>query len=341
MKKTVALIYGGEGREHEISERSAKNLYAFIDRERFEVVPIFISQTGDWYIRNNLDGDFIETFPVRYKGKSGFLLFGEVMRVDAAIPILHGDFGEDGKVQGALDVAHIPYVGCGAMAGAICSDKILTKSIADYLSIPTVKWLAFTGDTSAVEAREQAEKKLSYPMFIKPSGLGSSIGAQAVNTPSEFISAFMAAAEAHDSRVLVEELADILYEQECAYLSYEKRVILSPSGRIDCNGRFYDFDLKYSTNRTANAASGILPDEKTADDMRRWARLISDFIGIRHIARIDFFITSDKGVFFNEINTMPGLTDSSLYPLMCEDMGLKKGEFINLVLEDLLYDRHI
>ena len=339
MKKNLALIFGGEGREHEISVKSAKNLYAQIDREKYDVIPIFVSKTGDWYIKTAIDGEFISSYPVRYNGKSGFLLDSDVMQVDGAILILHGDFGEDGRVQGALDTAHIRYIGCGVGAGAVASDKILTKACADALGVKTAKWVAFTDICSPTEAKAIAEEKLSYPMIIKPSGLGSSIGISRIYTPAEFISAFLHASSAYGTRVLIEELIDVDYEVECAYLSIKSKAILSPCGRIS-GGGFYDFDSKYNKSEQ-NTATIEMPDKEIEEKITDAARRICDFIGVHQMARIDFLVSRDGEVYFNEINTIPGMTDSSLYPRICESMGLRRGEFINLLIDELIDDRGI
>ena len=275
---------------------------------------------------------------MRYKEKSGFLLDTEVMQVDGAILLLHGDFGEDGRVQGALDTAHIRYIGCGVGAGAVASDKILTKACADSLGIKTAGWVAFTGTHSPKEAKAIAEEKLTYPMIIKPSGLGSSIGIHRVYSPAEFISSFAQASSAYDGRVLIEELIDILYEVECAYLSIKGRVFLSPSGRIS-GGGFYDFDSKYNKNEPETATIRM-PDKEIEEKITDAARRLCDFIGVRQMARIDFLVSKSGEVYFNEINTIPGMTRSSLYPLMCEDMGLGR-EFINLLIDELIDDRGI
>lgn len=351
MKKRIALIFGGEGKEHRISEISAANLSKHIDESLYEVLFIGITCGGDWYIYKGLrdkinEGSWIEdkdllipTYPVKIKGLSGFITKDEIIPVCCAVPCLHGDFGEDGIVQGALTSAHISYIGQSVCASAITSDKIYTKLTAEHLGIPTAKWTLETSANTA-EARAHAEKKLSYPMFIKPSSLGSSYGAAPVFSPNDFDAAYKEARRL-DERVLIEELIPFEYELECALFD-DGGQRLSPGGRILSNGEFYDYNSKYGKDRAPliEAYSGNDAEvEKRASD---YAKTLSDFIGLKYLSRIDFFVTRDKRVYFNEINTFPGMTETSLYPKLTEDMGLEKGSFINLLIRKVCcYDRSI
>ena len=351
MKKRIALIFGGEGKEHRISEISAANLSKHIDESLYEVLFIGITCGGDWYIYKGLrdkinEGSWIEdkdllipTYPVKIKGLSGFITKDEIIPVCCAVPCLHGDFGEDGIVQGALTSAHIPYIGQSVCASAITSDKIYTKLVAEYLEIPTAKWTLET-IAGADEARVRAEKKLLYPMFIKPASLGSSYGAAPVFSPNDFDAVYKEARRL-DERVLIEELIPFEYELECALFD-DGGQRLSPGGRILSNGEFYDYNSKYGNDRAplTEAYSGNDAEvEKRASD---YAKMLSDFIGLKYLSRIDFFVTRDKRIYFNEINTFPGMTETSLYPKLTEDMGLEKGSFINLLIQKVCsYDRRI
>jgi D-alanine-D-alanine ligase len=265
-------------------------------------------------------------------GRSGFLAGGDILSVDCAIPCLHGDFGEDGVVQGALTAAHIRYVGQDVYASALTSDKSYSKLAATRLGIPTAKWVVSDGEDFQI-AKLNAEKHLSYPLFIKPARLGSSCGAMPVPTPNDFEHAYSYAAS-FDKRVLIEELVNFDYEVECALFDNGKRKI-SAGGRILSGGKFYDFDSKYNakSSPSTEAKSGAFPEiEKT---ISAYTNALADFMGIKHISRFDFFVTRDREIFFNEINAFPGMTATSLYPRLTEDMGFSKGEFINLIIESV------
>lgn len=351
MKKRIALIFGGEGKEHGISEISAANLSELIDEALYDVLLVGISRSGDWYIYNGArdkikDGSWIgdkslliPTYPVKMNGLSGFITADGIIRVCCAIPCLHGDFGEDGIVQGALTCAHIDYIGQSVCASAVTGDKIYTKLAAERLGIPTAKWTLETS-ADAAKARARAEESLSYPMFIKPASLGSSYGAAPVFSSDDFDAAYKEA-RALSERVLIEELVSFEYELECALFDDGKR-LLSPGGRILSNGEFYDYSSKYGNERAPLIEAYSGKDAEIEKQISDYAERLSDFIGLRHLSRIDFFVTGDKRIYFNEINTFPGMTESSLYPRLTEDMGLKKGSFINLLIEKVCsYDRRV
>lgn len=314
MKKTVALIYGGEGKERGVSKRSAEAVYSLIDKEKYDVLPIFISEIGGWFIAGSdpfgkmPTASASPTYPVRLLGRSGFLSGKDIIGVDIAIPMLHGDLGEDGAIQGALESAHIKYVGSGTVASAVCIDKYLTKLVATSLGIRCAKGVLFDGDTTE-HAAYIAERDIGYPMFIKPTSLGSSIGAARVDTREDFYKAY-ARARCY-GRVLAEELLPVKYEIECAYFSDGDIEVLNPRGIICTGGETYDFDKKYRTNNTAKILDALPECHGEITDA---ARRLCHAIGVRHIGRVDFILTDDERVYFNEINTIPGATKTSLYP---------------------------
>ena len=335
MKISVALIFGGEGCERDVSVRSAKNIYKMIDKERFSVLPIYISENGNWYAQREMpDGEIpldIPTFPIRIDGRSGFLVKGHVGTVSVALPILHGEYGEDGVIQGALEAAHIPYVGCDVISSALAIDKAYTKAVATTLGIPTAGWICSDGRTAS-EIKALAEEKLGYPMFIKPARRGSSIGASRVDTPADFYPAYDAA-EIH-GRVIIEECISVKYEVECGFLSLGGKTLINPGGTIDTHGAFYDFETKYRNNDTEIISHGapLTPERARIADM---AESLARALNMRHIGRLDFLVSTDGEIYFNEVNTTPGMTTTSLYPGITEDMGLEKGEFINRLIEEV------
>lgn len=335
LKKTIALIYGGEGCEHEISVKSARNLYSAIDKSAFDVIPILITDDGSWYITDGISSSILHpTYPVRINSVSGFLINGKTVEVDAAIPALHGDSGEDGMIQGALQAAHIRYIGCGVGASAVCCDKAFTKIIAEHLGIKTAKYIIAEPRDKEDEVILRAEGHLSYPMFLKPTCLGSSVGAARAESRSELLSA-LRKARALSQRVLIEECVDVLYELECGFFDSCGKRMLSPSGRILTDGIFYDYGGKYLDKGSPKTAHGVSDNPKIEKEAADSANRLATVIGLTHLARIDFFVTRGGELYFNEINTFPGMTESSLYPLLTEDMGLSKNEFINLILTEV------
>lgn len=335
MKKSVALIFGGEGCEREISLLGAKNIYEMIDREKFSVLPVYISENGDWYaLREMPTGEIprdIPTFPVRIDGRSGFLVKGRVGTVSVALPILHGERGEDGVIQGTLEAAHIPYIGCDVTAGALTSDKAYTKAVAVSLGIPTAKWITPNG-LSSDRARAMAEGALGYPMFIKPARRGSSIGISRVDRAEDFKSAYTEASL--HGRVIIEECIPVAYEVECGFLSLDGRVRVCPTGTVATEGNFYDYGAKYSGANSPKTSHGapLSPERERIAEMAE--RLVGG-LDLRHFARLDFFVSTDGQIYFNEINSIPGMTDTSLFPAITEDMGLTGGEFINRLIDEV------
>ena len=252
VKKRIALIYGGEGRERSISLLSARGVIKLLDPERYDLIPVFISHTGSWYIGSNdplgamPTAGATPTFPVMLHGSSGFLVSGGIMRIDAALPILHGDLGEDGVIQGVLSAAHIPYVGCDVISSAACADKGYTKAVAASIGIKTAKWTVeySRSDTAKAKAIKRAEESISYPMFIKPARLGSSIGARPVMCRRDLEVAYTAA-DKYGAGVLIEELIPVSAEIECAYLESGEEKLFCADGVVRTSGAAYSFREKY------------------------------------------------------------------------------------------------
>ena len=328
MKSTVALIYGGEGYEHEISCISANNIRRLLDHSKYEVIPVIISKSGEWFIEKN--GEKTPTFPAYISGVSGLYCVREIIPVDLAIPALHGDLGEDGVIMGALRASHIKYVGCDVLAGAVCSDKIVTKMIADAARIPTAKWTYFDGENATV-AKKQCESLLQYPLFIKPAPLGSSIGISCVTNSADFCDAYNEAVKFHN-RILVEEAVARACELECAYLEIGKREDFAV-GKVISGGKFYDFNGKYDGSTKTEAT---FTEKKIRDVIVDMSKRLRSAAGISQISRFDFFLTVEGKILFNEINTFPGMTPTSLYPELTLNMGLSEGEFINRLCDEAL-----
>lgn len=325
-RKTVALIYGGRGFESEVSLRGERNIRPIIEKN-YDCLPIFIDKRGRWL---NEGG---ELFPANIGGRGGFFCpeKGELLTVDCAFPLLHGDFGEDGIVQGALESASIPYVGCDVSAGAVCRDKAFLKAAAKELNIPTLPYLlSLRGDKGVAD---RAERQIGYPMFIKPARLGSSVGARPARDRRELLGALDNAFSLCD-RVIIEPLLNPKRELECGFLGVFGKEIYTDAGEIICRG-FYDYDSKYEGDGEVK----ILPAAELNNSINRkikdYAKRLVRFLGIRSISRIDFFLSGDR-IYFNEINTMPGFTGGSLYARMLSARGISEDRLIRLLIEDAL-----
>ena len=348
MRKTVAIIFGGEGKERDVSTVSARTLSTFIDKSLYAPLLVFIAPSGEWYILPDTPSAEADvslasatpTFPVRLGGKSGLHTPSGIAQIDLAVIALHGDFGEDGVIQGLLTAANIPYIGQSVYASAMTADKSYTKLVAERLGIPTAEWILLNGE-SVETAVLLAEKELAYPVFVKPTRLGSSIGASPAHSKEELILAYNRAKELDCGPILIEKLRSVKYEVECAYLNIEGKPHLR-CGVLCSDGSFYDFGAKYK----GHASPSVLEAENLPSDLislvENYSILLIDFLGLKSLSRIDFFVDVNNCVLFNEINTIPGMTPTSLYPKLTEQMGLKKGEFINLLIKEAITnDRHI
>ena len=343
MEKRLALIFGGEGAERRVSERSAASVLSYPECSE-NVLKIGIDRDGSWYLFDGSpeaikDGTWKEdeskltaVFPARLRGKSGFVTEdGELIEADLAFPLLHGDMGEDGNIQGALRTAKIAYIGSSASASALTIDKAYTKIIAEYLGIPTVPWFV-PSQPDMRKTRSEAEKRLGYPIFIKPRQLGSSIGAFPVRSRSEFKAAYESAMELGSGLIMIEALADVSRELEFALFDGKKRLI-SSAGVIHSSGNFYSYAAKYEGDGTPKITTREKLPPALVRRARSYARQLSDFLSLGNVSRIDFFVSNSGELFFNEINSIPGMTDDSLYPRLTEDARGAKSGF----LEELVY----
>uniref|UniRef100_UPI0028B0BDEE D-alanine--D-alanine ligase family protein n=1 Tax=Lacrimispora sp. TaxID=2719234 RepID=UPI0028B0BDEE len=323
-RKTAVVLFGGQSSEHIVSCMSVVNVINHINREKYDVVLIGITEEGRWIKTDSIDD--IEK-GIWKKGSvsavispdatmSGVILIDgektEIVRVDVVFPVLHGLFGEDGTVQGLLELAGIPYVGCGVLASAISMDKLYTKIVADDLGITQAAYVpVMRHDLEDIEAVVgRVEEKFSYPVFVKPSNAGSSKGVSRAGDRKELMEALVEAAN-HDRKILVEELI-VGREIECAVFGGGNvPVEASGVGEILAAAEFYDFDAKYNNSDSRTVVDPVLPEGAT-ERVREAAMAIFQAVDGYGLARVDFFVKKDGSVVFNEINTMPGFTAISM-----------------------------
>ena len=327
-RKTVALIYGGRGMEHQVSCLGKSYVEGLIDREKYRILPIFIDQSGNWYIEN--ESKKIPAHLVRIDEGGGLITKCGTEKIDCAIPLLHGDFGEDGRIQGALDVVGVRYIGASHLCGAVCSDKGYTKDIALSLGIPVARYKRIRANTPLPVLKEVC-LEFGYPLFIKPACLGSSVGAHEVECEGTLEEIFEELTNL-GTDLLIEELVKDKRELEVGFFSSGKTRIITHPGEPKCEG-FYGFDEKYSGKTSVLARAKI--DEETSKKIAEYSRLLAERLNLRHLARLDFFLFGDR-LIFNEINTFPGFTENSLYPRLMKEAGIEPHRLINLMIEDSL-----
>lgn len=348
-KKLVCVIFGGESSEHEVSCISGTTVIKYIDRDVYDIIIIGITKEGKWILVDDVSE--IEDGTWKDKDKTAVILpdkcthgilirDGESChtgRVDVVFPVLHGPYGEDGTIQGLLEMAGIPYVGCGVLASAAGMDKLTTKKIAGTLGIRQAAYVSIMkkelGDMGS--AADKVEETLSYPVFVKPSNAGSSRGVSKASD-REGLYAALSEAALHDDRILVEETI-CGREIECAVLEQNGETKTSGVGEILAAAEFYDYDAKYNNSESRTVIDPDL-DADTAEEIRKDAVDIFEAICGKGLSRVDFFVEDKTGeVVFNEINTMPGFTGISMYPMLWEAKGYDKKQLISRLIESAEY----
>jgi D-alanine-D-alanine ligase len=310
MKIRVAILYGGRSGEHEVSVRSAESIMQAMDSSKYEILPYFISKDGRW--------DPKAIFPEP----------GENQGFDVVFPVLHGTFGEDGTVQGLLELADVPYVGAGVLASAVAMDKDLMKRVCRERGLPIVDYVVLY--RGALDVAKVCQALPVFPLFVKPANLGSSVGISKVHNAAEIEPALRLAAE-FDRKVIVER-GIIGREFECSVLGNEE-----PQASIPCeilpSQEFYDYDDKYVLNQTRFHLPADLNESQTAE-LRSLAVECYAAVECEGMARVDFLMEAATGkLYINEINTIPGFTSISMYPKMWEQSGLAYSALIDRLIE--------
>lgn len=332
----IAVLFGGRGAEHDVSVRSAEDVLSHMP-PAYTVLPVLIRKDGTFTHADTGE----EVFPVKFGDTAGFLFRkdGRIQPVDVVFPVLHGDFGEDGRVQGLLSCAGLPFVGADVLCGALCMDKILTKRLARGRGVPVVPFVALSRGTPDKAVYRMVTETFGihpYPLFVKPSALGSSVGAAVVGNGAELLRA-VREAEVY-GEVLVEEYLARIRELEVGWLDGAVPMF-SDVGEITSAEGFYDYSEKYEKQSADIRLPAELSDE-TADAVYRYAADMVRTVGARDLCRVDFFLAEDGRLYFNEINTFPGFTDISLYPRMFARMGLSQTALITRLAESA-YARRI
>lgn len=347
MKKTVGLLYGGKSAEHEVSLSTALAVIKAINFEKYEVHPIYITLDGEWRkgIQLTKPLESVEQLQIesdsvsRSNDISQFLVNsnGDLNKYDVVFPLLHGTNGEDGTVQGLLEVLNLPYVGNGVLASAAGMDKVVMKQlfeIAGLNQVPYVYFLRVDWVKEQVAILEKCESQLSWPMFVKPANLGSSVGISKATNREELIEAINLALK-YDRKIIVEQGVEAR-EIEMSVLGNNQPKV-SVAGEIKPNTEFYDYESKYKDNSTSLIIPAVISEsvENTMKDIAIRAFKILDCSGL---VRADFFVTDEDKVLINEVNTMPGFTPVSMYPLLWQNSGVSYPELIDTLI-DLAIER--
>ena len=344
----AALLFGGLSSEHEVSRVSAVTFAEHMDPERYELIKIGITKEGRWLYTEATsaqmaDGSW-EQLPGNMpcvlspdRADHGAILFPpsghvEKLHIDVVLPVLHGLWGEDGTIQGLLELAGIPYVGCGVLASAVCMDKAVANALFACHGIPHCAWASYTraqleADPAGIAAH--LAETLGWPIFVKPANAGSSVGVTKAGSPDELARAIRVALE-NDRKVVFESFVDG-QEVECAVIGSEPAAATRP-GEILAGAEFYTYDDKYKNGVSQTVIPARLPEEKL-DEVKELAARAYTALGCEGLARCDFFVERGTGrVLINEINTMPGFTSISMYPKLMEHEGTPLPQLIDRLI---------
>lgn len=351
-KLRVGVIFGGRSGEHEVSLRSAQSIIKALDKNKYEVIPIGITKQGNWLSSKEatgllpeavmssteqvvLIGDPTHQGLVRFNGH----ITNERERIDVFFPVLHGTYGEDGTIQGLLDMANVPYVGCGVLASSSGMDKIAMKKlfIAFDLPVGPFSWLLRNQwERNREQELNRIEAELGYPTFVKPANLGSSVGISKAKNKEQLAAAIDLAAR-YDRKIIIEKGINAR-EFEISVLGNDDPIASLP-GEVIPGAEFYDYNDKYIDNKTRFEIPVQLPAERIAEIQNLAVRAFQAIDG-SGLARVDFFLDKDTDqVLLNEINTLPGFTAISMYPKLWEASGIGYAELLDRLI-NLALERH-
>ncbi len=341
-KVNLCVLFGGASSEHEISLKSASSVLRGLDAEKYNIVAVGITKSGDWYYLPSVSPDDVlnNLWQERKKepctvavsrSKSGIVCVesGEIIPVDVVFPVLHGENGEDGRIQGLFELAGIPCVGPGCLSSAVCMDKSVTKLIAATTGVRQADWVLVTDKNYGDGKILEIENKFSYPVFIKPAGTGSSVGTAKARSHEELISGISEALK-FGGKVLVEEFINAREIETAALGNGEPEI--SVCGEVVASREFYSYESKYLDGTSEIVIPADLPTE-TAEKIRAYAKAIYTALGCRGLSRVDFFIDKTNGeIVFNEINTIPGFTDISMYAKLFAACGVEFSDLLDRII---------
>ncbi len=337
-KPAILLIFGGESSEHDVSVNSARNIYASIDGDKYEITLCYIDRHGKWWLldewSNNVEhhgGSQLLTAP----GTGSLMVIpgNAVIHPDVILPVLHGKNGEDGTIQGLAALSHIPIVGCDTTASAVCMDKVLTKQILEANGIRTVEFVVYRKGETMPSYREIADK-LGDVLFVKPSRAGSSVGVTKVHDESEFIPAIEAALP-HDDRVLIERAVVGREIETAVFGTPPHHEVAQAVGEIIPGAEFYDYDDKYSSDSTSQVIVDVNLDDRVKQRVRDISHRAYAALGCSGLARIDYLIEGDEP-YVIEVNTFPGFTNISMYPKLWRADGIHYPELVDKLIQDAM-----
>ncbi|MGV8906589.1 MAG: D-alanine--D-alanine ligase family protein [Acetobacterium sp.] len=337
-KINVGVIFGGQSGEHEVSRVSAYNVLGVINREKYDIVTIGITKKGKWYLysgdHEKIKNGLWEQDTENLIGDFSIFAHPEITKIDVFFPVLHGPMGEDGTIQGVFEMLNKPYVGCGVLSSAVGMDKVFSKIMFESVGIPTGNYCYFRENNWQKDPEKELDKiesKLGYPIFVKPANMGSSVGINKAHNREELIKA-IEEAFIYDNKLIMEAFVKGR-EIECGVLEDGGVIRASIPGEVIPSKEFYDYEAKYSESQDSKV---VIPADIPVDTMekiREYAIKAFEAIEGSGLSRVDFFLTEDGQILINEVNTLPGFTNISMYPKMWEATDIGYSELVDKIIE--------
>ncbi|HZY80691.1 MAG TPA: D-alanine--D-alanine ligase family protein [Cyclobacteriaceae bacterium] len=339
-KKKVAILFGGRSVEHGVSINSARNIFEYIDKDRFEPVPFGISTQGAWFLNTSVSKEIEKGEPLSLSldgTKPTWKAGGKSLQIDVAFPVLHGTDGEDGSIQGLLKSMSVPMVGTGVLGSSVSMNKLTAKRLLQKANIPVAPFLDFSYAEKDSLSFDEISKQIGLPFMVKATSLGSSVGITKVKSKEDFQPAVEEAFR-YDNHILIEKYIKGR-EIECAVLGNDPPQSSLP-GEIVISDRyeFYTFDAKYVDNTAVNIVVPAKIDASKQEEIRRLSVKAFEALHCEDFARVDLFLAGDGNIYINEINTIPGFTNSSMYPMMWKERGVSFTELITKLI-DIAFQR--
>ncbi len=336
-KKSVAIIFGGKSVEHQISINSARNIFEYIDKSKFDPIPIGISQQGDWFLKTSVDDNFESQPPLALElstSKKGFknLVDGNIVSPDVIFPVLHGTDGEDGSIQGLLESFEFPYVGTGVLGSALSMSKLYSKRLLEAAKIPVSAYSTFEFSQKETIKFDEIESKLGLPFMAKAANLGSSVGVVKVKSAVDFEAAVEEVFK-FDKTIIFEEFVDGR-ELECSVMGNSNPEASMPAEIVvSKNYEFYTYEAKYLDPNAVELHVPAKVDDEVANKIREMSVKAYKALNCEDFARVDLFLKSNGDILINEINTIPGFTNSSMFPMMWKERGISFTDLITQLIE--------
>ncbi len=315
-KINLGIVYGGKSNEHEVSIRSAENIINAINKDKYNLFPILINKEGKWFFEN-VEINIID--------------FVKEKNIKVVFPVLHGNYGEDGSIQGLFKMINVSFVGPDVLSSAVCMDKEFTKKILNFENIKTTKFIVYKNYEKKLINFEEITEKLGLPFFVKPANSGSSVGVGKITNEKQFKEKINEAFK-HDSKIIFENEI-IGKEIEISVIGNNNQLFISSPGEIITTHEYYDYNAKYNDK---NGTSFSIPPkdllENKIKEIKEIARKVYQVLDCQGMARIDFFIDKNMNVIVNEVNTIPGFTNISMYPKMLIESGISYQEIIDKLI---------